>query len=200
VKGRKGNQKLSPKFYGPFEILNKVGKVAYHLNLPEGSLIHPVFHMSQLKKRVGSIIPLLTKLPLVGPEGKLKITPAAILDRRVLKRNNEVVVEVLVQWDNLPEEETSWEDYYKLKESSLKFVLRTLKTSLEGRVLSAHQCSEGNEFGLGIVRARFESVNTSEEKANGSGDKKLGFDGFNTREGMIHNYLTHLRVTGEDRS
>lgn len=41
------NQKLSPKFYGPFEILDKIGSVAYRLNLPSGSQINPVFDVSQ---------------------------------------------------------------------------------------------------------------------------------------------------------
>ena len=50
--GRKG--KLSPRYVGPYEILNLVGDVAYELALPvELDYVHPVFHVSMLKKCLG---------------------------------------------------------------------------------------------------------------------------------------------------
>jgi hypothetical protein len=53
VQGYSNSHKLKSKYYGLFEILKKVGSVAYKLNLPPEYLIHPVFHISQIKKVQG---------------------------------------------------------------------------------------------------------------------------------------------------
>ncbi|KAD1183178.1 hypothetical protein E3N88_43191 [Mikania micrantha] len=97
--------KLGPKYFGPFLILEKVGTRAYKLDLPSDAQIHPVFHVSLLKKAYGqhdSVIPL-PKNP------RFHYKPRAIVDRRLVRRGDQMTYQVLVYWENLPITEATWE-------------------------------------------------------------------------------------------
>jgi Integrase core domain/Chromo (CHRromatin Organisation MOdifier) domain len=135
LQGNSGAHKLKPKFYGPFEVLNRIDRVAYKLNLPPGSLIHPVSHVSQIKPCRKSGVTPNAHLPVYSPGGKLHIEPVAILDRRVLKKNNQVQMEVLVKWLNLNDEEATWENYDDLCKQFPTFKLED-KLGLMGGVMS----------------------------------------------------------------
>lgn len=102
--------KLHPKYYGPFRVLEKIGNTAYKLLLPDNCTLHPVFHVSQLKKHIGPTVVPTPDLPLVDEKGIIKVAPEAILERRMIPRNNEPVVQWLIQWTNLPSSEATWED------------------------------------------------------------------------------------------
>jgi hypothetical protein len=62
LKQAKKDNKLSPKYYGPYRLLQKIGTMAYKLEFPTSSGVHPVFHVSCLKKVIGDKIPIQTIL------------------------------------------------------------------------------------------------------------------------------------------
>ncbi|GJR22850.1 retrotransposon-related protein [Tanacetum coccineum] len=100
--------KLSTKKFGPFKVLQKIGRVAYKLELPSTANIHPVFHVSLLKKCY-SIDLSMGSLLLCDSEGSLVVVPYKILDRKLAKQDNRVVVYGLIQWTNGSVENSTWE-------------------------------------------------------------------------------------------
>ena len=78
LKQAKKDNKLSPKYYGPYKVLQKIGTMAYKLELPTASRLHPVFHVSCLKKVIGDKLPVQTILPKLDKEGKIILELEAI--------------------------------------------------------------------------------------------------------------------------
>ncbi|KAK9706486.1 hypothetical protein RND81_07G129000 [Saponaria officinalis] len=107
---RRVNEKISPKYYGPFRVEDTVGKVAYKLTLPPTVKIHNVFHVSQLKAFRG-ILPVFPHIPhwLQGMATEDVIRPEAILERKVIKRQKKAAVQYLVHWEGFPVHDASWE-------------------------------------------------------------------------------------------
>jgi len=105
--------KLTKRFYGPFQIVELIGKAAYRLKLSEGPRIHPIFHCSLLKSfkgnpEQGSEV----ALPKCFTQHQPVISLMAILD--YCRASEQAPWEVLVQWEGLLLEETSWEDWKQL--------------------------------------------------------------------------------------
>ncbi|XP_070017549.1 uncharacterized protein [Nicotiana sylvestris] len=107
--GRKG--KLSSRYVGSYKVVQRISQVAYKLELPpEMSLVHPVFHVSMLKKVVGdpSAI-MLVKTIEVNEELPYEEIPVAILDRQTRKLRNKEIASIKVLWRNQQIEEATWE-------------------------------------------------------------------------------------------
>lgn len=81
--------------------------VAYRLELPSSSAIHPVFHVSQLKKAVGAHHAITIELPT---ESALWNFPERILQQRLLHKGTTSVVQGLIKWSQLPESLATWEE------------------------------------------------------------------------------------------
>ena len=107
-----GNPRSSPLIYGPYRVLQRIGSVAYKLKLPSEAKIHPIFHVSQLKKKLGSAVRVQTQMP-TGPVEQI-LEPELILERRMVNRRERAVIEVLIKWKHPPVEEASWEEYWAL--------------------------------------------------------------------------------------
>jgi hypothetical protein len=107
--GRRGQ--LSPRFVGPFEILKKIGMVAYRLALPPNlSRIHNVFHISMLRKFVPDPMHVLeSEPPQIQSNMTYEETRTRIFDRREQVLRNKTISPVKVLWSNHFVEEASWE-------------------------------------------------------------------------------------------
>ena len=87
-------------------ITKKIGSIAYEFKLPPTSKIHPVFHVSQLKKARGTWD--ATELPIqLTSDLELCATPISVLNHRY---NSRCVLEVLIQWQDLPLTNSTWEE------------------------------------------------------------------------------------------
>ena len=104
---QKGAEKLKPRFYGPYMVIRRVGQVAYELELPQGSKIHNIFHVSCLKKALGQQVTVTGELPPMDDEGHLVLQSEAIIDVRERQLRSKTIREFLVRWKKLPDEDAT---------------------------------------------------------------------------------------------
>lgn len=88
----------------------KIGSVPYKLKLPVTCRLHPVFHISQLKKHVGTAPLNIAPLPEFNEIDICPLEPTEIRQRREVMRDGIPVTQWLIHWQNLAAEEASWED------------------------------------------------------------------------------------------
>ncbi|GKB89904.1 hypothetical protein Tco_0962176 [Tanacetum coccineum] len=113
--GKKG--KLGSRYVGPFEILERIGLVAYRLRLPEElNSVHDTFHVSNLKK-------CLADASLHVPLDEIKVDkilhfikePVEIMDREIKKLKRRKIALVKVRWNSKRGPEFTWEHEVQMR-------------------------------------------------------------------------------------
>ena len=107
--GKKGN--LSPRFIGSYEVIEKVGLLAYRLTLPpELEKIHNVFHVSMLRRYSSDQSHVVSSQTIeLRPDLTYEEEPLEILAREVTELRNKWIPLVKVLWRNHETEEATWE-------------------------------------------------------------------------------------------
>ena len=112
----KGRWKLSPRYFGPFQIIQKIGSVSYKLDLPLKAKIHPVFHVSCLKMKLGQHVTPIPTLPPIDDLGQVLSEPVVVLQTRAKSLRSWVITEVLVQWLGSSPTNATWESLHQLQQ------------------------------------------------------------------------------------
>lgn len=114
--GKRG--KLNPRFIGPFEVLERIGPVAYRVALPPSlSRLHNVFHVSVLRKYMADPSHVLDYQPIqIANDMSYEEQPMEIIDRKEQVLRRRVISFVKVRWANHTTEEATWEREDEIKE------------------------------------------------------------------------------------
>jgi hypothetical protein len=108
----RANQKLSFRYYGPYEVKRSVGRAAYELMLPEKARIHPVLQVSQLKKAIKPSDRVQKELP---DHSDNPCEPERVLQSMNYSKHNGPGKQLLIQWTGMGKELATWEDEQELK-------------------------------------------------------------------------------------
>jgi hypothetical protein len=102
--------KLAAKFCGPFQILERIGPIAYMIAFPASMSIHNVFHVALLKKYIPYAIHVIDwNVIQVEQESAFQVHLVHILDRKVKQLRNRSIGLVKVQWTSYGLEDATWE-------------------------------------------------------------------------------------------
>jgi hypothetical protein len=99
--------KLAARFCGPFEILERIGLVAYMLALPASMIVHNVLHVKKYIPDANHVIDW--NVIQVEQEGVLQVHPVRILDRKSKQLRNRAIGIVKVKWTWYGPKDATWE-------------------------------------------------------------------------------------------
>ena len=117
------HQKLGMRYFGPFPVIERIGKIAYKVQLPESAKIHHVFHIALLKPFHGKSPPPYLPFPLTYSGLGPMLYPWKVLDVQVVKCLEVTVLQLLIQWEATEAKDATWEELQDIRESYLQFNL-----------------------------------------------------------------------------
>ncbi|VFQ92488.1 unnamed protein product [Cuscuta campestris] len=127
---RRSSQKLARRFYGPYRVLERIGEVAYKLELPAESRIHPVFHVSLLRPYYGDSPEQVQRaLSSEFVHGQPLSEPVRVLAEREVLVKGRPLKQWLVEWEDGGRDDATWEPYERIRQ-------RFLALHLEDKVAS----------------------------------------------------------------
>jgi hypothetical protein len=105
--------KLRPRYAGPFQIVERIGPVAYRLQLPAEARLHDVFHVGLLKPYNYTGAPPAAPAPLPPvQDGRLVPAPDRVLRAQLCRGE----WKLLVKWQGLPADDATWEPLQSFKD------------------------------------------------------------------------------------
>ncbi|CAM8975817.1 unnamed protein product [Rhodiola kirilowii] len=123
------NEKLSAKYFGPYQVLERIGPVAYRVNLPENTSIHPVFHVSQLREARGMPPSSSTQLPDSISRNQDILEPESMVK---LRSGIGGTMEGLIVWKGRPAYDATWEPLQMISQQFPEFHLEDKVAVLAG--------------------------------------------------------------------
>jgi hypothetical protein len=123
----KGHNKLGPHFYGPFQIAEKIGEVAYKLNRPTGAKLHNVFHVGLLKPYHGTPPAGPGVLPTIK-NGRACPQPTEVIKGRLAQGK-----QLLIRWEGQSAADATWVEVNAFRQEFPAFKLADELSVKEGR-------------------------------------------------------------------
>ena len=110
----RANAKLAFRYFGPFQVEAKVGDRSYRLHLQAKSKLHPVFHVSQLRKGAPPT-QVHEELPQVDDADPPHHVPDQVLQTHQVQRRHKTLERALIKWTGMPSSLATWENVEELK-------------------------------------------------------------------------------------
>ncbi|CAM8999668.1 unnamed protein product [Rhodiola kirilowii] len=135
----RGTNKLARRFYGPFEISEQIGPVAYRLKLPASARVHDVFHIALLRRFVGDPSTITQRFPTQLEDLRPTLIPDTVLRTRKIQVPNGWKTQWLVKWQDHPDSEATWEFKDELQKDFPTFHHEDMVVSDGGGNVGNHQ-------------------------------------------------------------